>query len=261
MPKIFKYSIIIIFAVVYSIVQLFNPKILPGFETLWSILTVIVALALYFYNDSLWVFSFVNNIWNNLWRKPQVTWEMSFVFQTTDQNIFNNASQKLTRHFNELSSIEIIHNTENYLEFQIEKPDIRKYTLSLNEIDDDIFEICCSYKCTLSFKKSKKELTISKDFFSKIFNSFSKIEYSEDDSFPLASNNSYTLILSFSDSNPVYGLMARRINPDDIKSFSIDIMQEKASIKIQKNYMKIVTNDINQLEEISKNYLALADTI
>lgn len=38
-------------------------------------------------------------------------------------------------------------------------------------------------------------------------------------------------------------------------------MQEKASIKIQKNYMKIVTNDINQLEEISKNYLALADTI
>ncbi len=89
MGKILKYFFILALSIAYLFVEFVNPDFLPGYESIWTLVTVVVALALYFYNDSFFVFSVVNNALNHLWRKPQVTWELYYAFQTYNEDAFN----------------------------------------------------------------------------------------------------------------------------------------------------------------------------
>ncbi|MGM8140339.1 hypothetical protein [Enterococcus italicus] len=261
MGKTFKYFLIIILSIAYIIVQFVNPDLLPGYEAIWTLVTVIVALALYFYNDSFFVFSVFNNALNHFWRKPQVTWELYYAFQTYNEDAFNMSSSRLTNLVTQTSQLSILHNEENYLEFETESPDIRKYKISTTQIDEELQEIVCSYKCTLSFKSSKKELDNANDFFSKLFNAIGKQDNSGADRQiePILMNPTYTLKLSFSGYNPVYGLMVRRINQNEVESFSLKFEQGESNIIIEKNFMEIQSENLKELEEISKHYLALSD--
>ncbi|MEB6085062.1 hypothetical protein [Enterococcus casseliflavus] len=261
MGKILKYFFILALSIAYLIVQFVNPDFLPGYESIWTLVTVVVALALYFYNDSFFVFSVVNNALNHLWRKPQVTWELYYAFQTYNEDAFNVSSNRLTSLIAQTSQLSILNNEENYLEFEIESPDIRKYRISSIQIDEELQEITCSYKCTLSFKSSKKELDKANDFFSKLFNTIGKQDDhgTERQTGPMLINPTYTLKLSFSGYNPVYGLMVRRINQNEVKSFSLKFEQGESVIIIEKNFMEIQSENLKQLEEISKHYLALSD--
>ena len=261
MLKLFKYLAIVLISIVYVIIQFIDSSLLPGYEPLWTTLTVIAALLLYFYNDSFFVFSFFNNFLNFIWRKPQVTWEIFYTFQTENENAFEVISERITSAniVEQSNKMNILHNTENYFEFEIEAPDVRKYRLSSQCVCEDIKEICLSYKCTLSYKNSKTELERAKKFLSKLFNPIEKKDCVENEIEPLLINPTYTLKLSFLGYNPVYGLMVKRINQNEIESFSLNFSQKKAIIDIEKNFMSICSEDIDQLEEISKHYLALSD--
>src|SRR5690625_1604441 len=95
LKKRIKYITIIIFAIIYLISGAIGTKYLPGYEFFWTLISVLGALTIYFYNDSISIFSFVNRRWNQWVKKPQVTWEISHTVQTDDSRKFNIAKEKL----------------------------------------------------------------------------------------------------------------------------------------------------------------------
>lgn len=252
-----KYGLIITFTLLYLLVQLFNPELLPGYDFFWTFISVGAALALYLYNDSIFFFSIVNNIRNSCFRKPQVTWKIYYTFQTNQSDCFKSLSDKMINESRD-SSLQIIENDDNLLVYDVEKPDIRRYSLSSLLLDEDTLELTCSYKCTLSYKKSKSELNLSTNFFNSLFMPIGKID-TMDQQNPLITKPSYRLELSFSKFNPVYGLMTKRLSQNKIDNFSLTFQEKSAQITIEKNCMTIICSDLEDLQYVSKNYIALSD--
>lgn len=262
MNKKIKYPIIILFALLYLYLEAIGTKYLPDYGFVWTLVSVLSCLFLYFYNDSIIIFSFINRKWNEWVKKPQVTWEISHAIQTNNEDCLITTNKKLIDYLKKKSkyTFTIQQDTENYLEYQIELPDIRKYSLSLNTIEDDIFELTIAYKCTLSYKQSRKELTAALNFFQtmtqhiSISNEKNPNEFNELFNEPL-----YTLLLSFTGLNPFYGLMTKRIDQKEIESFSLEFTQQNCTIKITNNELTIVSSSQEVLDDVVSNYLALSD--
>lgn len=262
MQKKVKYTLILIFAILYLVSDALGAKYLPGYEFFWTLISVLGVLAIYFYNDSISIFSFTNKMWNKWVKKPQVTWEISHTVQTNDSNKFNTAKEKLLKKLTEKGDINIIHDQQEYATYQIEAPDIRKYSLNLLHLDNDICEITISYKCTLSYKQSKDELDYSLNFFNKMTQ---HISVSEEKS--IYENESlynppiYKLLLSFTGMNPFYGLMTKRIDQNEINSYSLSFTQQSCSVDISNNTLTIVSPNSNDLSDVVENYLPLSELI
>jgi len=256
--KIIKYSIILLLSIGYLFVQVYS-DFFPTYDFLWTCFSVLGALVIYFYNDSIFVFTLLNSLWNSIWRKPQVTWEMYYSFHTTQYNSFDLASKRLVSSLSHNDSLKVLEETSNYIEYEVEKPDIRKYSLNYTLIDDDTFELTSYYKCTLSYKESKKELDNAITFFESLFTPIAKIDEKITEQNPLIDIPYHTLKLSFSKYNPVYGLMVKRLNKNKIENFNLNFEEGSSKIIIEKNCISITSSDLNELKLISKNYLALTD--
>lgn len=260
--KIIKYSFIVGFAILYLASVGLGAKYLPGYDFFWTLIGVLGALAIYFYNDSIFIFSIVNKQWNKWIKKPQVTWEISHTVQTEDSSKFDATKEKLFQILIKKDKINILHDTSEHAEYQIEVPDIRKYSLNLSNLDNDICEITVSYKCTLPYRKSTNELEDSLKFFS---NMTQHISITEDKSIhentALFNPSIYRLLLSFTGMNPFYGLMTKRIDQRVINSFSLSFTQQSCSVDITDNMLSIVSSDPNDLSDVVENYLPLSELI
>lgn len=256
--KIIKYIVILVLSLIYLITQIYS-DILPDYDFLWTLFSILGALAIYFYNDSIFLFTLFNNLWNCIWRKPQVTWEMYYSFHTTQPDSFILASEKLLSCLNKNGSLKVLEETTDYIEYELEKPDIRKYSLNCTLIDDNTFALTSYYKCTLSYKESKKELDNATTFSEKLFSSIAKIDEKISEQNPLLEVPYHTLRLSFSKYNPVYGLMVKRLNQNKIENFKLSFEEGDSEIIIEKNCITIRSRSLTELKLISKNYLALTD--
>lgn len=260
MNKKVKYLLIVMFAILYLVSDAIGTKYLPGYEFFWTFISVTGALAIYFYNDSIFLFSFINKKWNQWYKKPQVTWEISNSIQTADSNAFDIAKQKLLQKLTEKGEYRIITDEYNHIDIKQEIPDIRNYTLHLQHIDHDMFEIIISYKCTLSYQKSEIELVNSLKFFHHMTQ---HISIAEDKSLyeneALYSPPTYTLLLSFTGINPFYGLMTKRIDKKEIESFNLNFNQQNCSISIRDNQLEIVSLNSDDLSDVVENYLPLSE--
>lgn len=256
--KIAKYSIILLFSFVYLIVQIYS-DFFPDYDFLWTLFSILGALVIYFYNDSIFIFTLANSTWNYIWRRPQVTWEIFYSFNTTQDNGFSLASERLLSSLNSNDSLRVLEETTTYIEYEVEKPDIRKYSLDCTPIDDDTLMLTSYYKCTLSYKESKNELDNAINFSEKLFTPIARIDEITNEQTPLIELPCYTLKLSFLKYNPVYGLMIKRLNKNKIENFNLNFKEGSSEILIEKNCITIKSSDLTELKLISKNYLALTD--
>ncbi len=144
----------------------------------------------------------------------------------------------------------------------MEIPDIRRYSLYLSHLDNDVCEIIVSYKCTLSYQQSKKELDYSLKFFQDMTQHIGIVEdkslYEND---ALFNPPIYKLSLSFTGMNPFYGLMTKRIDQRQIDSFSLDFTQQSCSINISENKLTITSTSPDDLSDVVENYLPLSELI
>lgn len=262
MKKKIKYPLIISFAILYLVSEALGDKFLPDYSFFWSLVSVIGCLSIYFYNDSILIFSFFNKKYNKFIKKPQVTWEISHSLQTTSENCFHITNEKLSTMLADKSSdnFKILNREETFIEYEVELPDIRKYKLHLEIIEEDLYELTIHYKCTLSYNQSQSELKDALQFFQTLTQHINIYDEPNIEGYnELFLEPNYLLILSFTGFNPFYGLMTKRLDEREINSFSLIFNQENSQIEIEKNILKIQSTKQDELHYIVNNYLALSD--
>lgn len=262
MNKKIKYPVIIVFAVLYLVSDALGAKYLPGYAFFWTLISVLGALTIYFYNDSILIFSYINKKWNQWVKKPQVTWEIFHTVQTDDSKKFDTAKDKLFKMLSEKGSLNTLNDHHDQVIYEVEVPDIRRYSLNLLQLDNDVCEITISYKCTLSYKKSADELEHALKFFSTMTQHISVTE--EENIYEnkaLYNPPIYKLLLSFTGMNPFYGLMTKKIDQKEIESFSLSFTQQSCSISIEDNDLTIVSPNPDDLSDVVENYLPLSELI
>ncbi|MBC1359475.1 hypothetical protein [Listeria booriae] len=262
MRKVVKYILVLIFSVLYLIASSFGESWLPKFDDLWTIISVLGFLCLYFYNESLLIFSWVNKT-KNYFRKPQITWNLCYAVQTSAENSFDDTNLELLEYLKGKageSQVRIIGKNETDCEYHIKTPDIRIYKLTQMDLDDDRIQMIIEYECTLIYKDSKTEIEEGLEFFKKLTERISIENKCElDEHMPLFQKPTFTLRLAFAELNPFYGMLVKRIDDKNIDTFEMQFKRGEALLKIKNSSMEIITDSEKYLKSVVRDYIVLAN--
>ncbi|MCG2209469.1 hypothetical protein K4U78_11195 [Staphylococcus epidermidis] len=258
MKKKLKYFFIVLFAIVYILVLFVKDGFVYDFFI--STFSILSALSVYFYNDSITIFKWYNEIVNKFIKKPQVTWECDYSVSCKEEDCFKTAKKELDDFLNEdqySNTIKILDKTYNKYTLLIENPDIKQYSVEKLNVEEELFELHFYYKCNLRYKESKTEFNNSITLFNDLTKKIAILSKNEDeflsDTTPL-----YTVKISMSKMNPFFGLTTKRLNKESTRNTELSFEQEGAKIKSSDNIMTITSNSQEKIKKVTREYIALS---
>lgn len=261
MTKKIRYIFIILFSIVYLIVLFIKDGFVYDFY--FNFVTVIGAISIYFYNDSITIFKWYNEVLNRFFKKPQVTWECDYAVTCTEDDCFETAKNELSEYLNKdqySDTMKIVVDNSMKYTIIIENPDIKQYSVEKLNVEEELFELHFYYKCTLIYKESKTEFNKSITLFNDLTKKISILTKNEDqylyETLPL-----YTVRISMSEMNPFFGLMTKRLNEDNSRNIKLSFEQEDVNIHSSENLMTITSNNQEKIKKITGEYIALSSTI
>lgn len=260
MKKIW-YSLVIVFSIIYLIVLFIKDGLVYDFFI--NLVTVIGALSIYFYNDSITIFKWYNELLNKLIKKPQVTWECDYSVSCKEDNCFETAISELNEYLSKdqfSDTIKIIDNTPNQYTIIIENPDMKQYSIAKLNVEEELFELHFYYKCTMRYKESKTEFNKSITLFNDLTKKLSILTKNDDefiyDTVPL-----YIVKISMRKMNPFFGLMTKRLNEENTRNIELSFEQGDVKINSSNNLMTITSNNQERIKKVTREYIALSATI
>ncbi|PKE12353.1 hypothetical protein CW685_05085 [Macrococcoides caseolyticum] len=258
MYKKLKYTLLIIFSVVYIFFLWWKDGF--TFDFFMGLFAVIGGLCVYFYNDSIIIFRWINEGLNRYKRKPQITWISNYTIATEQEESFDVAKEELIRiltNQDKFNSLKYLDDDENTFRVQIETPSIKQFNIDKTLIQEDLCELDFSYKTTLSYIDSKTEFDNSLLFYSDISKKISAYYDDQLDSHkPL-----YSVKISIEGMNPFYGLVTRKIDKDDVENVSLKFNYGEAEIETNDNILIIRSTNLEEIKKATKEYIALTNSI
>lgn len=239
----------IIFAVfVFNYVKEFpNNSATNRLTSLLELFGYLILISSFSYSNINWIFISWKKIIVFL-ANPSVSWKMTTVYTVNQRqdrltmNIFNDLSKKFVDlkfadcYNDELSRYEIIVNKN-------------KYVLSIEELDEDEFQIRIISDYRISYRESLKDL----------YSTYSEVESDIRTNFVHPADISYLLSISLDNFNPFYKVYLNNFEKMDSLNFSIIYDVYGAKVSIQNNKISIQSDSLSHIKKISKEYIAVSN--
>lgn len=234
-----------------------------------GIISAIMFLCTYLYNDSLFIFTGINRFIMRWFSKPEITWETNYSFQIKKDENISRIPEKIRDSVeniyksNDLKEQDQGQDDSKYYHFSMHNPVNRTFDVSVQENleDEEWIDVNLVTNCTVSFVNSEAELSKSEKLFRKLTDEFQVYDESKND-YEYLHGKIIKLSMIFLNKNPYYGMMLKRIDESDIKSFNLQLKKDNCSIEIKKHCL-IIDNagEIDDVKAILKSYLPLPDVI
>lgn len=258
MKKKIRYFFIILFAIVYIIVLFVTDGL--AYDFFMSTFSILGALSVYFYKDSISIFKWFNEFLNKFIKKPQVTWECDYSVSSTEDDCFKIATKELDEYLSKdrySNTIKILDNVPNMYTVLISNPDLKKYSVEKLNVEEDLYELHFYYSCSLRYKESKTEFNNS----IALFNSLTKriaIFSQNDNEYINDTTPLYTVKISMNKMSPFFGLTTKRLNKEKMRNIELSFEQEEVKISSSDNLMTITSSSQEKIKKITKEYIALS---
>lgn len=260
MRKKIGFIFILIFSFGYVVVVFLIDGI--AYSSFITLFTILGALSVYFYNNSVTIYRWWNEALNKYKRKPQITWISNYTVASMGEESFETAKRELIRILEDqdkFNSLKYLDDTENTFRVQIETPAIKQFNIDKTSVQEEISEFDFSYKTTLSYAESKNEFDKALVFFNEICN---KLPLCHDDNDEiLIKSPTYNVRISIDNMNPFYGLVTRKIDKERVENVSLKFNYGKAEIETNDNLLIITSTNLEEIKKATKEYIALTNTI